>query len=266
MAYRWVVLLCALTPGSRPPFRSIMRVFFVSTFVGSFLPSVGGDLYRAYSLSRLRVSAAESAASVFMDRMLGVQSMVIVGLLAGLLDPRLLVNRWVVLSLAATTIACGVAAMTVFSPAAAGFAQAMTLRLPSARAQRIGGALVDAVRRYRHHHGELTTVLAVSILVQMIRVVQAYCLGRAIGMPAPLAAYFVFVPIAMLIMQLPVTIQGLGTGQWVFTWLFGTVGTPAAAAVALSLLFVALGLVGNLPGALLYAFDSMPERPERPAQ
>ena len=55
MAYRWMVLLCALTPGSRPPFAEVLRIFFVSTFVGSFLPGVAGDVYRAYSLSRLRV-------------------------------------------------------------------------------------------------------------------------------------------------------------------------------------------------------------------
>ena len=52
MAMRWMVLLCALAPGSRPAFGAVLRVFFVSTFVGNFLPSVGGDVYRAYSLSR----------------------------------------------------------------------------------------------------------------------------------------------------------------------------------------------------------------------
>ncbi|PYR01881.1 MAG: hypothetical protein DMF97_06330, partial [Acidobacteria bacterium] len=44
MAYRWVVLLCTVEPASRPPLADVMRIFFVSTFVGTFLPaSVGGD-------------------------------------------------------------------------------------------------------------------------------------------------------------------------------------------------------------------------------
>ena len=29
-AYRWVVLLRALTPGSRPPLTAVMHIFFVS--------------------------------------------------------------------------------------------------------------------------------------------------------------------------------------------------------------------------------------------
>src|SRR5918994_4584971 len=44
MAYRWWTLLAPLDPGRRPPVGTVMRIFFVSTFVGTFLPaSVGGD-------------------------------------------------------------------------------------------------------------------------------------------------------------------------------------------------------------------------------
>ena len=46
MAWRWIDLLAALSSGSRPPFPIVLRIFFVSTFVGTFLPSVGGDVPR----------------------------------------------------------------------------------------------------------------------------------------------------------------------------------------------------------------------------
>jgi hypothetical protein len=39
-------------------------------------------------------------------------------------------------------------------------------------------------------------------------------------------------------------------------WFFARVGVASAAAFALSVLFVALGIVGNLPGAVLYAAGS----------
>jgi len=79
MALRWIDLLVALTPGSRPPFPRVLRIFFVSSFVSNFVPSVAADLYRAYALARHDVQLAESTASVLMDRVLGVLSMVIVG-------------------------------------------------------------------------------------------------------------------------------------------------------------------------------------------
>jgi len=61
------------------------------------------------------------------------------------------------------------------------------------------------------------------------------------------------------VMLLPVTFNGIGTSQAAFVWFFGQAGVQAAPAFALSVLFVALGIVGNLPGAVLYvgsAFSS----------
>ena len=64
-----------------------------------------------------------------------------------------------------------------------------------------------------------------------------------------------------LVLLLPITINGLGTCQAAFVWSFGTVGVGAADAFALSVLFLALGIVGNLPGGVLYATGGL--RPAR---
>jgi glycosyltransferase 2 family protein len=258
MAYRWVVLLCALTPESRPPFLAILRIFFVSTFVGTFLPSLGGDLYRAYSLARMRVSGAEAGASVLMDRTLGVLSIVIVGAVAVLLTHEVLANRWTLIALVIAAGGCAVAALAVFSERTAAAAQALASRLPHAGVRRMSAALIDAVRRYSHHHAELTNVLVMSVIVQIIRVLQAYALGRALGLAVPLPLYFAFIPAIVLIMQIPIAPSGIGTSQAAFLVLFATAGVGSADAVALSILFVALGIVGNLPGAILYASGRRP--------
>jgi hypothetical protein len=55
-----------------------------------------------------------------------------------------------------------------------------------------------------------------------------------------------------------VTINGLGTSQAAFVWFFGRAGVASPPAFALSVLFVALGVVGNLPGAILYAVRGLP--------
>lgn len=259
-AYRWIELLCALTPGSRPPFSTVLRIFFVSTFVGSFLPSVGGDIYRAYSLSNEEVRPAESAASVLMDRVLGVLSIVLLAMAVLPFVPQRVTDARVVLTLGLGLAGCAIVAFAVFSPRAASFAQAIGARVAGTRLQRIALSLSDAVRRYAHHRTELVKVLLASIGVQFLRVVQAYCLGRGLSMDVPLVLYFVFIPLAMLVMQIPITILGLGIGQLAFVALFGQVNVPASQSVALSILFIGLGLVGNLPGAALYAWG----RPRTP--
>ena len=256
MAYRWVALLCTIKKQDRPPLRSVIRVFFVSTFVGTFLPaSVGGDAARAYALAQLRVAPGQAVASVLMDRLLGVVSILIVGV-AGLLTTRsgdLASTRAIEVSLLVAGGVSIAASLVVFSERAAGAAQAIALRLPFDPIRRIAGDLTRATRAYGRHHTELALVLAGSIAVQVLRIVQAYCLGQALYIAAPLTSYFAFIPLILLVMLLPVSINGIGPSQAAFVWFFSRVAVPDAQAFALSVLFVALGIVGNLPGGLLYA-------------
>jgi uncharacterized protein (TIRG00374 family) len=253
MAYRWVELLCTINPGERPPMAAIMRIFFVSTFVGTFLPaSVGGDAVRAYSLSRWNVRAGDAIASVFMDRMLGVASILIMAV-AGLLIVRdLAASPIVVAALLATAGLCAATVLLIFSERLAAMAARLLSMVPIEAVHRIGTRIIDSVRKYANHPRPLLYVLGCSVAVQVLRIVQAYFLGRGLGIAAGLPSYFAFVPLILLVMLLPVTISGIGTSQAAFVWFFGQAGVPAPAAFALSVLFVALNIVGNVPGALLY--------------
>jgi uncharacterized membrane protein YbhN (UPF0104 family) len=125
-------------------------------------------------------------------------------------------------------------------------------RLPWEGARHALGSLFAAIRRYAAHHGALANVLVGSLAVQVLRVIQAYYLGVALGVDQPLITYFAFIPLILLIMFLPITANGIGTSQAAFLWLFRKVGTPPAEAFALSVLYVALGIVGNIPGAIFY--------------
>jgi uncharacterized protein (TIRG00374 family) len=263
MAYRWLVLLCIIDPASRPPLAGVMRIFFVSTFAGTFLPaSVGGDAVRAYSLSRLKVSVGDAVASVFMDRMLGVASVLMMALVGLGLARDLSGNVAIVLALAVTTALCATTVLLIFHAGVFRLATAVVNRLPAASVQRALRGLLESIRRYAAYRTQLVAVLAGSIAVQVLRVVQAYYLGRGLGMDVPLATYFAYIPLILLAMLLPVTFNGIGTSQAAFLWFFGRAGVPAPTAFALSVLFVALGIIGNLPGAFLYIVSR--GRPSRP--
>lgn len=259
MAYRWIVLLCPIEPADRPPLGRILRVFFISSFAGTFLPaSIGGDMVRAYGLSQLRVAPGQAVASVLMDRLAGVISILIMGAFGLALARRddLVSARAIEIPLLITSIVSVAAASVIFSERAAGLAARLTSTLPFEPVRRIASDLARATRAYGRHHAELTNVLAGSIGVQVLRIVQAYCLGRSLLIAAELPIYFMFIPLILLIMLLPVSINGIGPSQVAFVWFFSRVGVPDAQSFALSILFVALGIVGNLPGGLLYALPS----------
>jgi uncharacterized protein (TIRG00374 family) len=251
MAYRWLTLLAPLEPGRRPASGTVMRIFFVSTFVGTFLPaSVGGDAVRAYGLSKEGVRGVDAVASVLMDRLLGVVSILMVAVAGAFLARGLIDIRALFPAFALLTVLCAAALAVVFSPrAAVATARALTL-LPHGR--QTGERLVAAIQRYASLHLPMANVLMCSVAVQILRVLQTYCLGLALGLTVPLGVYFAVVPIILLIVLMPITINGIGTTQAGFVWLFGRAGVAGAPAFALSVLFLGIAVVGNLPGAILY--------------
>lgn len=253
MALRWIELLVALAPGSRPPLAAVLRVFFESSFISNFIPSVASDLYRAYALSRHDVHLAESTASVLMDRALGVLSVVLVVVVALPFAPALAARDQLLVLVALVSVICAVAAAVVFSEAAAETVRSAAAQLPVPLLHRVTAALTDAVRRYSGHRIALLRVLVMSVAVQLFRVLQAWCLGRALGIELPWLIWLIFIPIIVLVMQVPVTVNGLGTTQLAFDRLFVPQGASAPHVVVLSVLFLALGIVGTLPGGVLYA-------------
>ena len=264
MAYRWVILLCTVDPTVRPPLGALMRIFFVSTFVGTFLPaSVGGDAVRAFSLSQLNVLGGDAVASVFMDRILGVASLLLMALAGLALVPETAASTPILAALAAAGGLCVLAMLLIFSRRIAGLAATHLEKLPYATVRGAGQRVVDSIRKYAAYPRQLANVLVCSVMVQVLRIVQAYCLGRGLGIEAPLTIYLAFVPLILLVMLLPVTFNGIGTSQAAFVWFFAQAGVDAAPAFALSVLFVALGVVGNLPGGILYAIGHTPGPADR---
>lgn len=264
MAYRWMALLAAVAP-SRPSSRALWRIFLVSTFIGTFLPaSIGSDAVRVWSLSRAGVATATSLASVLMDRLLGVIAIVIAAVtglaLAPTVIPGMVDDRRVTWSFAIVAVACAGALAVVFSVRLDDLLRRMMRTWREGRLRSSASRVLDSLQAYRREHRMLGMVLAASVAVQALRILQAWLLGLSLAIHASLAGYFVLIPIILLVMLLPVTINGLGTSQAAFVWGFGLLGVARADAFALSLLFLALGVLGNLPGGIIYLFN-----PARPA-
>lgn len=246
MIWRWLLLLRAAdVPVSGA---DAVRLFLVSSFVGSFLPAgVGGDAARAWGLSQITARLGDALASVVVDRVLGVLALAAMGVVG--------------LAVSASGNAPGrvIAAVSVVGLACiAAFWGDGLLRyaVPSHRHDgpltRRLIRLADAVARYRAHRGTLAAVMALSLGVQLLRIIQAYVLGAGLGMHVPFSYYLLFMPLGLLMLLLPISVSGFGVPQGVIVWLLRPVGVPDALSFALSTLIVLTGLAGNLPGLLLW--------------
>lgn len=263
MAWRWIALLAPVQHGTRPATGTLLRIFFITTFIGTFIPSVGGDAIRAWRLARAGVSSHESFASVLMDRLLGVIAILLAATVGLAVAPDLLGERAVWAGLAVTLAGCAAGIAVVFSARAGGALLTVVHRTAGAgRLQRGVERLLASLRAYSGHRGLLALVLTMSLAVQIIRILQAWLLGLSLGIAASPAAYFAFIPVILLVLLLPMPGNGIGSSQFAFVWTFGRVGVSSPHAFALSVLFIGLGIIGNVPGAFLYAFG----RGDRPGE
>ncbi len=250
MILRWVLLLRAT--GTTITASSAARIFLISSFVGSFLPAgVGGDAARAWSLSRETSRGSEALASVAVDRLLGVLALVVMALV-GLI-------AWVPPRGADWRMPAAAALIAIACMAAFWMDRLVRLIVPADRhdgpiARRLL-KLGDAVSRYRHHRGALAHVMAWSIVVQLLRITQAYLLGRGLGIDVAFSYYLLVMPVGLLMLLLPISVSGFGVPQGVIVWLLSPVGVPSEQAFALSTLIVLTGLAGNLPGLWLWLAD-----------
>lgn len=247
MILRWVLLLRAA--GNPIPTGSAARLFLVSSFVGSFLPAgVGGDAARAYGLARENTASSDAIASVAVDRLLGVLSLVLMGVVGLLTWTPEGADVW---RLGVAIGLLGAACLAVFWAGAwlrwlipahrhDGFLTRRLLRL------------TDAVGRYRNHRSVMVHVFGWSIAVQVLRITQAYILGLGLGMTVPFSYFLMFMPLGLLMLLLPISISGFGLPQGAIVWLLRPMGVADSASFALSTLIVLTGLAGNLPGLFLW--------------
>jgi len=246
MILRWVLLLRA--SGIAITTRDAARLFLVSSFVGSFLPAgVGADAARAYGLARESTTGSEALASVAVDRILGVFSIVVMSMV-GVLAWAPAREDW--------RIAVAILALTIACSAVFWASDWLRWAIPDAHhdhsiARRVL-RLSDAVGRYRGRSGVLAHVMAWSLFVQLLRITQAYFLGLGLGLTVPYSYYLLFMPLGLLMLLLPISVSGFGVPQGAIVWLLRPVGVPDAQSFALSTLIVLTGLAGNLPGLWLW--------------
>jgi uncharacterized protein (TIRG00374 family) len=260
MILRWVLLLRASGIGVSTS--DATRLFLVSSFIGSFLPAgIGGDAARAYGLTRFKTQdpgpktpGSEALASVAVDRLLGVASLVlmaIIGVIAWTPDEP---GGWRIPAAIVVALAACVAAFWAN--------EWLRLLIPMHRHERFITRrllrLSDAVGRYRTRRGVLVHVLVWSVVVQILRITQAYALALGLGMTVPFTYFLLFMPLGLLLLLLPISISGFGLPQGAIVWLLRPMGVADTQSFALSTLIVLTGLAGNLPGLFLWLRDRHP--------
>jgi uncharacterized protein (TIRG00374 family) len=252
-AWRWQVLLRGL--GLPAPLRKLTASYLVATFFNNFLPSnIGGDIVRVRDGSKLTGSTTTaSLAVVGIDRILGFGALYVLAAFAFAFAPPVVRGlagaRAVLLGL--FLLFSGLA-YVFFRPGTAG--RLMTLsRLDTLDWAREQFEIVqDAVHAYRQRIGTLWQAGLASLAIQVLVVLYFLAIARALAIPLPVGAAFLMVPLCTLLQALPVSFNGWGLREGLFTLYFTQVGLPRPSALAFSLVGAGLIVLLSLSGAVVW--------------
>jgi glycosyltransferase 2 family protein len=262
MAWRWQALLAS--KGIDEPLGWLTKLYFVGYAAGQVLPTaIGGDAVRIAAHARRRPDAkAEAAAAVLMERVLGSAGtlvLVAVGLVVAIgryRDIALLV--W--LEVGFVVGLCAFIAL-LFSRRTNAWLQARGSTRRLARGFR---SLWQGLHGYRTKPGVLLAVLAVTLGLQLARIVSIWLCGEAVGLDLSPLVYVILGPLLFLVMLVPFTINGLGVREAFFIAFLGRFDVSADAAFATGFLFYAVTIASSIPGGFVLLWQSVRPAAARP--
>lgn len=256
-ATRWQVLL--RSRGVAVPWRTLFSIYLVGMFFNNFLPtSLGGDLVRGVDLYRVTGKLDVTISSIFLDRVLGVVALLILGDLAWGLG----IATGTVLDAGLMAVVCltgftGVLLALSFFILNSKGVLIVTKLLRRVRVFRFGRKLAGyfrSVRAYRRQPRVLGQAIFLSLCVQLLNIAVYYVLMTMLGVTLTWWHLFLFFPVVTLMSMLPISFNGLGVreGSWVL--LLSLVGISATPAMMLSLTWYFLVACLSSIGAVIYVF------------
>lgn len=249
-AYRWQLLLHGM--GIFVPFGRLVTIYFIGNFFNAFLPSgFGGDVMRVVEIAR-DVPTDAAAGTVIVDRLTGLLTLFVMGLLGLPFRPAgfPLAQTWLILSVSLSGI--GVGYLLLDGRMIRRWGTRWLPQIISPVGQGTVARLLQAVQA--SGWPAVWRAMGVSVLFNLILILWWAVSGRALGLTIPFIHYLIVIPILSVVTLIP-SIGGLGVVENVAPLLFAPAGIPYEQAVALAFLTFLILRFTSLLGAPVYLWS-----------
>ncbi len=272
MAVKWTLLLTV--KGIHLSWWRATKIYYQSTFLGVFLPpTVGGDVVRAWLVTRDEQRLPEIASSILMERAIGLLALAIFGIIAAGLLPGLIGESGLDSGnlLAAIVGACLVL-FGVFVFSFSSVAEMMTLRLSKllakipvvGRVASLIGKIHGAYRDYRHERSTLALFFVLTMLENALPILRAWMVALALDVTVSPLWFLIIVPLELVLIRIPLSFDGFGIREGLFVWFLALAGVPNSVGFAVGLTNHMLFLIALLPGAVFHFLDPGARKQQAP--
>ncbi len=235
-------------------FFSLARFFWFGLFFNQVMPSsIGGDAVRAYCLVRNGCTLVTASVTVLLDRMLGVMGVVLLVVVCFPFSFSLIANeamRWGIIL---------VVILALSAVAGVLFLDQMTAGIRRWRIARGMGTLSRDAKDLLLSSSLGGRLVLLSVAVQIMSVLALAILALAIRFEVNWIVLLIVLPLATLLMTIPISIAGWGVREGVMVVGLGFAGADTEQAAALSILFGLLVLAIALPGGMFWLAGIRPQ-------
>lgn len=263
---RWWLLLRAQSISIG--FWAAVRLYFLGWFYNNFMPgSVGGDLLRAWYVTKHTDKKFEAVLSVFVDRVIGLLSTLTIAVFfyalflrgkgkavtfgsSGSLLNAISEYRWIIICVV-------VALATVFG----GLLLYKRSRVILGRVwsyiylygARMIKKLTNAVVIYCRSPMTILAVFGLTVFLQITQITGFWILGQNMGIDVSVKYYYVFFTLTWVFGAVPVSIGGAVVVEGLLAYLFiEFAGVEPEAALAIALCQRVVWMFASLPGAAIH--------------
>lgn len=263
---RWFILLKvqSIHIGYGPA----VRLHFLGLFYSNVLPSsVGGDVLRAWYVTKHTEHKLEAAMSVVIDRIIGLMGLLIMAIGGFWFVPTaarnelfsryaetppiraMLMHKWWVLGFCITATVFGL--VLILTDSGRRIIKS-TVSKVSTQASAALSKLRQAVKIYYKKKLAIFACLGLTFILQGVFIFGLWLIGNAIGAQADWKYYFVFFPISWLLGTVPITPGGVGVVEWSVRVMFEGAQMLTIQASVLAMAQRVLWILGSLPGAFIH--------------
>jgi len=262
---KWRILL-----GSKKivvPIKRAFSIYFIGIFFNNLLPSsIGGDVIRAYELSKFCGSKVESISSIVVERLTGIITLTMIAsaaILIGYKDVQKTRTIPIVLSLVGFL---GICSFLLFKESA--WIKIREISLIDFMLSRLNlvskvNRLYEAINAYGKMKNIISLAIGLSLIFQLITPIIHYFVSLALDIDIDIIYFYIFTPIIACILLIPLSIQGIGIREAASVFFYTQVGATEAEAISISIAVYALVLATGLIGGLIYGYQSFEDMLEK---
>ena len=245
MTYKWNLLIRV-----RNIIVKFGRLFWINSigsFLGLFLPSsLGTDVVRGYYLVKNNSEKSVSISSVFVDRVLGMFSLLLLGVISVFFAGELIEKFNIKFYVVAIFLLSIIVFYLFQRDESAIYFNKIFNRIKHKKIVENVLKLHTSILEYKKYPKTLLLSFLITLLVQVTRVLTYYFIALAFNIQISVIYFFLFVPIIMLIIMIPISIGGLGLREGTFVAFFTLVGMSMNDAVIISFINSFLDMLNTL--------------------